>query len=106
MALRPVVFDLECFFSDEYTLKKLSTEGYVRDPRWSIHGAAIKWSPNTRAQWYDAKELKWQLAQEDWSDVFLIAHHNQFDGLALSHHYDRSEEHTSELQSRFGISYP
>lgn len=85
--MRPVVIDYETFFSDEFTLKKLSTEAYIRDPRFIAHGAAVKWSPNTRAVWYDEPELRWQLQQEDWSDVFLICHHYQFDGLILNHHY-------------------
>lgn len=86
--MRPVVIDYETYFSDEFTLKKLSTEAYIRDPRFIAHGAAVKWSPNTKAVWYDEKELRWQLQQEDWSDVFLICHHYQFDGLILNHHYD------------------
>lgn len=77
----------ETFFDDEYTLKKLSTEAYIRDPRFEAHGAAVKWSPNTTARWYDAAELRYHLGQENWSDVFLIAHHNQFDGYILSHHF-------------------
>lgn len=88
MALRPVVLDFETFFSDEFTLKKMSTESYIRDARFIAHGASVKWTPSSAAVWYDEKELRWQLAQEDWSDVFLICHHNQFDGLILSHHYD------------------
>lgn len=77
----------ETFFSDEFTLKKLSTESYIRDPRFVAHGAAVKWSPSTSAVWYDEKELRWQLKQHDWSQTFLICHHSQFDGLILSHHY-------------------
>lgn len=88
MALRPVVLDLETYFNDEFTLKKLSTEAYIRDPRFIAHGASVKWSPGTAAVWYDEPELRWQLQQEDWSDVFLICHHGQFDQFILSHHYD------------------
>lgn len=86
--MRPVVIDAETFFSDEFTLKKLTTEEYIRDPRFIAHGAAIKWSANSAPVWYDERELRWQLDQEDWSDVFLICHHSAFDGLILSHHYD------------------
>lgn len=85
--MRPVVIDFETFFGDDYTLSKMTTESYIRDPRFEAHGAAIKWAPNERAIWYDGRELRWQLQQEDWSDVFLICHHTQFDGLILSHHY-------------------
>ena len=86
--MQVVVLDLETYFSDDYTLKKLSTEAYIRDPRFRAHGAAIKWSENTSAQWYDERQLRYILTQHDWSDTFLIHHHAQFDGLILSHHYD------------------
>lgn len=66
----------------------MSTENYIRDSRFECHGAAIKWSKSTPAKWYDAKELRYVLKEEDWSDKWLWAHHNQFDGLILSHHYD------------------
>lgn len=81
---------MESFFDRKggYTLDKMTTESYIRDPRFEAHGASIKWSANTSAQWYDERELRYRLAQEDWSDTLLICHHNQFDSLILSHHYD------------------
>ena len=88
--MKVVVLDYESFFDSKggYTLKKMSTEAYIRDPRFEAHGAAIKWSPNHEAKWYDEKELRYVLKEEDWSDVFMINHHAQFDSLILSHHYD------------------
>src|SRR5271166_3445384 len=97
--MRVVVIDFESFYSDEYTLSKLSTEAYIRDPRFEAHGASIKWSPDTPAIWYarsyendqlpvPRRTLQEVLANTDWSDVFLIAHHMQFDGFILSHHYN------------------
>lgn len=99
--MTPVVFDLECFYDpknlrgdkkpdgspDPYTLRTMTTESFVRDKRWDIHGAAIKWSASTSATWYDPRELAYVLKEQDWSDIFLISHHANFDHLALSHHY-------------------
>jgi hypothetical protein len=85
--MRAVVLDFETFYSDDYTLSKMTTESYIRDSRFEAHGAAIKWSAGTSAQWYDERELRYILREEDWSDVFLVHHHAQFDGLILSHHY-------------------
>lgn len=65
----------------------MSTESYIRDPRFQAHGAAIKWSANTAAKWYNEPELRYVLSQEDWSDVLLVCHHAAFDCLILSHHY-------------------
>lgn len=65
----------------------MTTEAYIRDPRFVAHGAAIKWSPNHQARWYWGRDLPGVLAQEDWSNVMLVCHHAAFDGLILSHHY-------------------
>lgn len=86
--MRFVTLDFETYFDSDYTLKKMSTEAYIRDPRFEAHGAAIKWQHNIPARWYAEKELRQVLADEDWSDTFLISHHAQFDHLILSHHYD------------------
>jgi hypothetical protein len=85
--MRIVVIDFETYFADDYTLSKMTTESYIRDPRFEVHGAAIKWQHNIPAKWYDEPELRFVLKQEDWSDVLLVAHHAQFDGLILSHHF-------------------
>ena len=46
--MNPIVFDCECFYDPPsgYTLSKMTTEAFVRDPRFSLHGAAIKWAIN------------------------------------------------------------
>jgi hypothetical protein len=66
----------------------MSTEAYIRDPRFELHGAAIKWDRNTSAVWYDERELRYILKQEDWSDIFLVSHHAQWDHGVLSMRYD------------------
>jgi DNA polymerase bacteriophage-type len=86
--MRVVIIDYESYYDDTFTLSKMSTESYIRDSRFEAHGAAIKWGPDTAARWYDERQLRYILKQEDWSDTFLIAWHAQFDGLILTHHYD------------------
>jgi hypothetical protein len=98
--MRPVVLDFETLYGkiappathphldDNYSVVAMGTEKYIRDPRFKAHGAAIKWDAKTNAQWYDERELRYVLKEEDWSDVFLIHHHAQFDGFILSQHFD------------------
>ena len=93
--MRMVVLDFETYFrranteqDPSFTLSTMSTEAYVRDKRFEAHGAAIKWSADTPARWYNEPQLRWVLKNEDWSDTFLVAHHCNFDGLILSHCYD------------------
>jgi len=88
VSYRLVTIDFESEFYDDFSLTKESTESYVRSPRFRPHGAAIKWTPDHKALWYAKRELRSVLADEDWSDVYLLAHHMNFDGLILSHHYN------------------
>jgi hypothetical protein len=65
----------------------MTTESYIRDPRFKAHGAAIKWGKDFPARWYNEDQLRYILQKEDWSDVFLIHHHANFDGGILGYHY-------------------
>ncbi len=87
--MRIVVIDFESFFSraDGYTLEKLSTEAYIRNAKFQAHGAAVKWSADIPARWYDERQLRHVLKEEDWSDTLLVSHHAQFDHFILSQHY-------------------
>ena len=93
--MRMVVADWETYYRTKdteldpsFTLSKMSTESYVRDPRFKAHGVAIKWSADTLAHWYTERQARYILAQEDWSDTFMVHHHAQFDSLIESHHYN------------------
>lgn len=87
--MRFLVLDFETFFDFKtFTLKKMTTEGYIRDPRFEVHGAAVRWiGGGTPAVWLCAPELRYFLGTVDWSDTALVCHHFQFDGLILSQHY-------------------
>lgn len=84
-----LTLDFETYWSDDYTLKKLSTEAYVRDPRFKAHGAAVKYD-RLPSVWMNDSVLRYFLTQVPWGDVALLCQHAQFDGLILSHHYGYS----------------
>jgi hypothetical protein len=88
--MRLVFFDCESYYDRKtgYSLSAMTQEAYIRDPRFALHGAAIKWDFKTLAQWYDERELRYILKNEDWSDTFLVSHHAQWDHGVLSMHYD------------------
>lgn len=81
-----VTLDFETYFdtASKYTLKKMTTEAYVRDPRFKAHGLAIKCAdmPTT---WFDEDD-DWT-ALVDWNNCAVLCHHAQFDGLILAHRY-------------------
>ena len=73
--MRLVFFDAESYYDRKsgYSLSSMSTEAYIRDPRFELHGAAIKWDRNTSTVWYDEREMRYILKQEDWFDIFLVS---------------------------------
>lgn len=92
-----VVIDYETRYSskpqswcpDAYTLRRLTTEEYVRSPLFQDFGASLKeFRPGaTVAQWYRPQELKRILAMYDWSRTAVVAHNAQFDVSIMSWHY-------------------
>ena len=86
-----VTLDFETFFDTKngYTLKKMTTEEYVRDSRFRAHGLAIK-APTLigpKTKWVQAAHLPELFATLPWDDILLLCHHAQFDGLILAQHY-------------------
>ncbi len=86
MTLPIYVIDFETMFSDDYTLKKLSTEAYIRDPRFEALLLGVR-DPQGALAWYGQEDIPGFLASVDWSQAAILAHHSQFDGFILSHHY-------------------
>lgn len=87
--MRIVIGDFETYFDTKsgYTLKRMTTESYIRDKRFEPDGVAVQWSPTTLPQWYDDREFRYIAKNEDWSGTMFVAWHCHFDGLILSHHY-------------------
>lgn len=81
------VVDFETFYDDEYTLKKLSTTDYIRDPRFKVQSVAIQIIHKTGTVGYRDTDVAGALAAIDWSRTAFLAHHTQFDGLIATHHY-------------------
>jgi DNA polymerase I-like protein with 3'-5' exonuclease and polymerase domains len=83
-----VVIDFETFYSQDYTLTKLSTEDYVYDPRFEVILVGIKinndapyWVTGTKAQ------IKAHLDSLELQKCAVVAHNMPFDGLILAVHF-------------------
>jgi len=83
---RVVTVDFETFYSVEYTLSKLSTSEYVRDPRFKAQMVGIKIGDKP-TKVYGPKQIKAALAKINWTTHSLLCHNTQFDGFILHHHY-------------------
>lgn len=80
-----VTVDFETYFDSDYTLRKLSTSEYVRDPRFKIQMVGIKIGRRP-VKIYDGKKGVAALKAIDWKTHSLLCHHTQFDGFIMSHH--------------------
>jgi hypothetical protein len=78
--------DFESFYSTDYTLSKLTTEEYVRDPRFETIMVSIKINDNP-GFWVPRDQVKLHLDSLHLHRHAVYAHHAHFDGLILSHHY-------------------
>jgi len=66
--------------SNEYTLSKLTTEEYIRDPRFKAFGAcAHELGSAGKAPWIRGADLQDYFDSIDWSRTAVLAHNAQFD---------------------------
>jgi len=84
-----ITLDFETYYNKEYSLKKLTTEEYVRDPRFEVLGVAIKVN-NGETEWASGtqEQLKAFLQEYNWSKSMVLAHNTMFDGAILSWIFD------------------
>ena len=81
-----VTIDFETYWDKDYTLRKLSTSEYIRDPRFKAHVAGIKLGTGA-VKVYSGEKLALFLKNVDWSRHDILCHNAAFDGFILSHHY-------------------
>src|SRR5271157_3264901 len=82
-----LTLDFESYFDDDYSLSKMTTESYCRDPRFEAHGLGVRW-PHGGSTWI-AKPDRDDFAALafNWENTAVLCHHAAFDGLILSHHF-------------------
>jgi len=73
----------------DYTLSKMTTEAYIRDPRFKAFGVCIhEVGTDGVTQWYCHEELPGILATYDWTKTAVVAQNTAFDAGILSFIYD------------------
>jgi DNA polymerase I-like protein with 3'-5' exonuclease and polymerase domains len=80
-----ITLDFETYYSKEFSLGKLTTEEYIRDPRFEVIGVAVKIN-NQQTEWASGthEELKQYLQTFDWAKAMVLAHNTMFDGAILN----------------------
>ena len=91
-----LTLDFETFYAKDFSLSKLTTEEYIRDPRFEVVGVAVKCEgqelSSSRAKaplWFSGskKQTAKFLAQFDWDNSLVIAHNAMFDMAILNWHF-------------------
>ncbi len=80
-----ITLDFETYYDRDYSLSKLTTEAYVRDPRFEVIGVAVKVN-NGETEWASGtyEQLNRYLTSFPWEDAMVLCHNTMFDGAILS----------------------
>ena len=83
---RIVTVDFETRWDkQDYTLSKMTTEEYIRDPRFKAFGAVLhELGSDAPYVWTRGEDLGDVLSEIDWSRTAILAHNAQFDVSILS----------------------
>ena len=84
-----ITLDFETFYDRDFSLSKLTTEEYIRDPRFEVIGVSVKvndepteWASGTH------EEIGGWLKSFGMEDCMVLAHNTMFDGAILSWVFD------------------
>lgn len=81
-----LTLDFETYFDADYTLKRMTTEEYVRSPLFEALCLGVRF-PDGSCTWIAQENIRAFLASYDWTKTAVLHHHAHFDALILSHHY-------------------
>jgi DNA polymerase len=80
-----ITVDFETFYSKEFSLSKMTTESYIRDPQFEVVGVGIKVN-NEQTEWASGthEQIREYLHTFNWSESMVLCHNTLFDGAILS----------------------
>jgi DNA polymerase len=84
-----ITIDFETYYDRTFSLSKITTEEYIRDPQFETIGVGVKVNAG-QAQWFSgtkAKTKEW-LDQFPWDDAIAVAHNAVFDMAILNWVFD------------------
>jgi len=82
-----VGLDWETYYDNDYSLKKMATTEYVIDSRFATQCVSVRWNHETKPMVLSPAQFSRWVKTVNWKRNGMLAHHTQFDGLILSHHY-------------------
>ena len=84
-----LTIDFETYYSQQFSLSKITTEEYVRDSRFEVIGVSVK-VDNEPAEWFSGtrKRTKVWLDKFDWANSIAVAHNAVFDMAIMNWVFD------------------
>ena len=81
-----VTLDFETFYDKDFSLRKMTTEAYIRDPLFEVIGVGVKVNDReTECPSGTHKQIKKYLTEAaDWDQVMLLCHNTMVDGAILN----------------------
>lgn len=84
-----VTADFETYYDKEYSLSKLTTEAYVRDPRFEVIMLGLRWPDGTKEVVTGThEEIRYRLDAVDWSKHAILCHNTLFDAAIFAWHFN------------------
>ena len=84
-----ITVDFETYYNKKYSLLKMTTEEYIRDPRFEVVGVGVKVN-NNQTEWASGtnEQIKQFLQTFDFEASCVLAHNTMFDGAILGWRYN------------------
>ena len=84
-----ITIDFETYYAKDFSLSKMTTEEYIRDPRFQVIGVSVKVN-NGPTEWASGthEEIKTYLQTFNWDEAMLLAHNTMFDGAIAAWRYN------------------
>jgi DNA polymerase III alpha subunit (gram-positive type) len=84
-----ITVDFETYYDKKYSLLKMTTEEYIRDPRFEVIGVGVKVN-NNKTEWASGTndQIRQFLQTFDFEASCVLAHNTMFDGAILDWHYN------------------
>ena len=101
----PIVIDFETYYDDDYSLKKMTPESYIRDPRFECMGLSVK-DAGKATKFYRMEtgiEVVRHLIQQ--SERPVVAHNAMFDGGILAMRYGIHPRHYIDTKPLMTVAH-
>ena len=103
--VRVLTIDFETYWDSDYTLSKMTTEEYVRDPRFSAHMVGIK-NGDGATVIVPGAQIPSVFARIPWHETAVVCQNTAFDSFIMNHVYGVTAAFYLDTLSMFRALYP